>query len=309
MKARRLGTTPLSVSVLGLGCNNFGARLDFAGTRLVVHAALDAGITFFDTADAYGDGESERFLGRLLADRRSDVVIATKFGWGAGPDDGAALGAPEAVRAAVASSLERLQTDYIDLYYYHRPDGITPIAQTLGALHELMTEGVIRYAGCSNFSADGLVAAEAAAAEAGTGFAALQNEYNLLNRAADDELLPLCGAYGIAFIPYRPLAQGLLTGKYRQGAPPPEGARLQSRPGVIGDGDLERVERLDRFARERGQTLLELAIAGLASQPQIASVIAGAMTEEQVAANVAATAWELTDADLAELRSLTAPRH
>jgi aryl-alcohol dehydrogenase-like predicted oxidoreductase len=304
MDARRLGTTSLSVSVLGLGCNNFGARLDFAGTRAVVHAALDAGITFFDTADAYGDGESERFLGRLLAGRREDVVIATKFGWGAGPEDTAALGAPDAVRAAVASSLARLQTDYIDLYYYHRPDGVTPIAETLGTLYELVTDGVIRCAGCSNFTADGLVEAQAAAPAAGTGFAALQNEYNLLNRSAGDELLPLCADYGIAFIPYRPLAQGLLTGKYRQGGPLPEGARLQSRPAAIGEEDLERVERLDEFARERGHTLLELAIAGLASQRPIASVIAGAMTEEQVTANVAAASWELTDDELDELRSV-----
>jgi aryl-alcohol dehydrogenase-like predicted oxidoreductase len=304
MNARRLGTTSLSVSVVGLGCNNFGARLDFAGTRAVVHAALEAGITFFDTADAYGDGESERFLGRLLAGRREDVVLATKFGWGAGPGDTSALGAPDAVRAAVAASLTRLRTDYIDLYYYHRPDGVTPIGETLETLHELMTDGLIRHAGCSNFTVDGLVAAQAAAPAAGTGFAALQNEYNLLNRAAGDELLPLCADYGVGFIPYRPLAQGLLSGKYREGGPLPEGARLQSRPEAIGDGDLERVERLDRFARERGHTLLELAIAGLASERPIASVIAGAMTEEQVAANVAAASWELTEEDLDALRSL-----
>jgi aryl-alcohol dehydrogenase-like predicted oxidoreductase len=305
VEKRRLGGSDVEVSRVGLGCNNFGGRLDLERTRAVVEAALDAEITFFDTADTYGErGRSERFLGEILEGRRDRVVLATKFGWdvGLGGDD--LRGSRSYLRRAIDASLERLRTDHVDLYYYHRPDGVTPLAETLEAMHELVDEGKTRAIGCSNLSAAQLREADAFARSAGKPqIAALQNRYSLLERAAEAEILPLCREYGIGFVPYSPLASGLLTGKYRRGEPPPAGSRLENRPEARAHERLERIEALEAFATEHGHTLLELAIGGLASQPGVASVIAGATTPEQVHVNAAAS-WELTAVELAALAEL-----
>jgi aryl-alcohol dehydrogenase-like predicted oxidoreductase len=293
MRLHELGQSGLRVSRVGLGCNNFGRRLDLEGTRAVVEAALVEGINFLDTADIYGGGQSERFLGETLQGRREQVALATKFGMA---DDGS--GSRDYIRRAIAASLERLATDYVDLYYYHRPDGVTPIAETIAALAELVDEGAVRAIGVSNFSVEQLDEA----VQAGP-VAALQNRYNLLQRDAERSVVPRCAELGVAFIPYFPLASGLLTGKYRRGQPPPPGSRLESRREALSDEAFDRVERLDEFASARGMTLLELAIAGLASQPAVASVIAGATTPEQVRQNAAAAEWELSEEELAELLS------
>jgi aryl-alcohol dehydrogenase-like predicted oxidoreductase len=294
VRLQELGKSGLRVSRVGLGCNNFGRRLDLEGTRAVVETALAEGITFFDTADIYGGGASERFLGEVLKGRRDQVVLATKFGMG---EDG--RGSRDYVRRAIAASLERLATDYVDLYYYHQPDGETPVAETIGAMLELVDERTVRAIGVSNFSVEQLDEA----VEAGP-VAALQNRYNLLERAADEDVLPRCRELGVSFIPYFPLASGLLTGKYRRGQPPPPGSRLESRRDALSNEAFDRVERLEEFASAHGRTLLELAIAGLASQPVVASVIAGATTPEQVRENAAAADWELSEAELGELSRL-----
>jgi aryl-alcohol dehydrogenase-like predicted oxidoreductase len=300
MRAVPLGTSGLLVSRIGLGCNSFGGRLDLEATRPVVEAALDAGITHFDTADIYGhDGGSERCLGRILGKRRDRVVLATKFGGGPDPAGRIARGSRAYVRRAVEGSLERLRTDYIDLYYYHRPDGVTPIAETLGALAELVREGKVRHAGCSNLS----VALLRLALAGPVALTAAQNQYSLLSRSAEEELIPLCREHGLGFVPWAPLARGALTGKYRRGEPPPDGARLRGRKLPDG-GVFDRLERLERFAAGRGRTLLELAIAAVASRPGVSSVIAGATSPEQVRANVAAGEWEPSQADLDELAAL-----
>jgi aryl-alcohol dehydrogenase-like predicted oxidoreductase len=300
-----LGDSDLLVSRVGLGCNNFGGRIDLERTREVVDAALDAGITCFDTADIYGNrGGSERFLGELLQGRRERVVLATKFGNDMGGLNGEGPGgSPAYVRRAIRASLDRLQTDHVDLYYYHRPDGVTPVGETLSAMQELVEEGLVRAIGCSNFSAAQLAEADELARASGRpGFVAVQNEYSLLERDAADDVLPLARELGIAFIPYFPLASGLLTGKYRRGEPRPKGTRLEGRE--IDDATFDRIEALEAFARERGRSLLELAIAALASQPGIPSVIAGATSAEQVRANAAAADWELSPDDLAALARL-----
>jgi aryl-alcohol dehydrogenase-like predicted oxidoreductase len=295
-----LGGSDLRVSRVGLGCNNFGGRIDVEATRAVVDAALDAGVTFFDTADAYGnDGGSERFLGEILEGRRDRVVLATKFGWGS--ESG--IGSAESVRRAIDGSLQRLRTDHVDLYYLHKPDPETPIDETLGALDELVSAGKVGAVGCSNFSAEQLAEADRAAREHGTArFTVLQNHYSLLERGDDEDVLPLCRELDIAYIPYFPLASGLLTGKYQRGEPAPEGTRLHGRE--IDDARLARVEELRRFADERGHGLLDLAISALASTPGIASVIAGATKPEQVRANAAAGEWHLDAADLDALAEL-----
>jgi aryl-alcohol dehydrogenase-like predicted oxidoreductase len=295
-----LGGSGLRVSRVGLGCNNFGSRIDFAQTSAVVEAALDAGITFFDTADVYGGGGgSERMLGEILGARRERVVLATKFGWG--PDRG--FGSPAHVRDAIVGSLERLQTDYVDLYYLHKPDPDTPIAETLTALDGLVRAGTVRAIGCSNFSADQLAEAERVARKLGTArFTVLQNEYNLLRRDDDAEVLPLCRELGVAYVPYFPLASGLLTGKYRPGEPAPEGTRLAGRE--IDVERLRRVEVLARFASDNGHPLLDLAVSALASTPGIASVVAGATRPEQVRANAAAGRWHVSDDVLRALADL-----
>ena len=295
-----LGGSGLRVSRVGLGCNNFGGRIDFDATRAVVEAALEAGITFFDTAAVYGGGGgSERFLGEILEGRRDRVVLATKFGWE--PDRG--LGARDHVLSAIDASLERLRTDCVDLYYLHKPDPETPIAETLGALDELVSSGKVRAIGCSNFSAEQLAEADRVAREQGTArFTVLQNHYSLLERGDDEDVLPLCRELGIAYIPYFPLASGLLTGKYQRGEPAPEGTRLHGRE--IDDARLTRVEALKRFADERGHGLLDLAISALVSTPGIGSVIAGATKPEQVRANAAAASWHLGADDLELLATL-----
>jgi aryl-alcohol dehydrogenase-like predicted oxidoreductase len=292
-----LGESGLHVSRVGLGCNNFGGRIGADETRAVVEAALDAGITFFDTAAVYGnEGGSERLLGEILDRRRERVVLATKFAWKA--DDGG--GSAENVRRSIAGSLERLRTDYVDLYYLHRPDATTPIGETLGALHELVQAGTVRAIGCSNFSAEQLSEADRVAREQGTTrFTVLQNHYNLLRRDDERDVLLLCRELGVAYVPYFPLASGLLTGKYRRGEPAPEGTRLEGRE--IDDEQFNRIEALTRFAEERNHTLLELAVAALASTPGFGSVITGATKPEQVRANAAAAEWRLDEDDMHEL--------
>jgi aryl-alcohol dehydrogenase-like predicted oxidoreductase len=299
MELVELGSSRLRVSRVGLGCNNFGQRLDLERTRAVVDAGLEVGVTFLDTAEIYGGGGgSERFLGEILEGRRDRVVLATKFGWGSEPGRGGA----ENVRRAIEGSLERLRTDHVDLYYLHRPDPGTPIVETLHALDELVRAGKTRAIGCSNFSAEQLREADRVAREHGlTRFTVVQNEYSLLERGDDEEVLPLCRELGIAYVPYFPLASGLLTGKYRRGEPAPEGTRLAGRS--IAEDRLARVEAFARFAEERGRTLLELAISALASTPGMGSVIAGATEPEQVRANAAAAGWRLTPGELRELAS------
>jgi aryl-alcohol dehydrogenase-like predicted oxidoreductase len=300
METRRIGS--LTVSVAGLGCNNFGMGLDYRSSEAVVRAALDAGITFFDTADIYGSTKSEEFLGRAVAGRRQAVVLATKFGL---PLDDRRKGAsPAYVRQAVEDSLRRLATDRIDLYQLHQPDPATPIADTLGALDDLVRAGKIREIGCSNFSAAQLTEAEAAVAQGARRFVSVQNEYSLLHREPEREVLAACERLGVAFLPFFPLASGLLTGKYSRGVPAPAGTRLShawAATRFLTDDRLERVEALRRFAESRGHSVLELAVSWLLRRPVVASVIAGATSPEQVRANVQAISWRLTDRDLAEI--------
>jgi aryl-alcohol dehydrogenase-like predicted oxidoreductase len=303
VRRRRIGSSGLEVSVVGLGCNNFGGRTDEAASRAVIDAALDAGIDFLDTADVYGKGGgSEEIIGRALAGRRDRVVLATKFGHDLG-DGETARGARPYIRKALEASLRRLQTDWIDLYQYHRPDGVTPVEETLAALDELVQEGTVRAIGSSNFTAAMVEEAHAVAAERGlTPFVSEQSQYSWLAREAEADLLPVCERLAIGFIPYFPLASGLLTGKYRRGEPPPEGTRLHGRE--LDEERLVRVERLEELARDLGVSLLEVAIGGLAAQPAVASVIAGATKPDQVRANAAAGNWEPSASELAALRSL-----
>jgi aryl-alcohol dehydrogenase-like predicted oxidoreductase len=299
MEIRRIGS--LEVSAIGLGCNNFGGRIDEAATAKVVGAALDAGINFFDTADVYGGTKSEEFIGRALGGRRDEVIIATKFGIKL--DDQRPGGAgPEYIRQAVEDSLIRLGTDRIDLYQLHRPDPDVPIAETLAALDALVRAGKVREIGCSNFSADQLREAELAAGS-GARFVSVQNEYSLLRRAPESGVLAECERQGVAFLPYFPLASGLLTGKYRQGQPPPEGTRLAGTRAAsqLTEESMGKVEALIAFAEARGHTILELACSWLLTRPTVASVIAGATRPEQVNANVAAANWQLSAADLSEI--------
>jgi aryl-alcohol dehydrogenase-like predicted oxidoreductase len=303
MRLWRLGTSGLAVSVVGLGCNNFGTRLDLDGTRAVVDAALDAGITLFDTADTYG--QSEEFLGEILEGRREQVIIATKFGMdlrGAlGPDWGA-RGSRRYIRRAVERSLRRLRTDWIDLYQMHAPDPATPIGETLAALTELVQEGKVRYIGSSNFSAWQLADADWTAQTSGNEkFISAQNNYSWLKRDVEVELMPACQRFGVGILPFFPLASGLLTGKYRAGEPAPEGTRLHGREGATSGRRMETVEKLESWAAEHGISLLDVAIGGLAARPAVASVIAGATKPEQVRANVAAGAWTPSPEELASL--------
>ena len=298
METRKVGS--LHVSVVGLGCNNFGRRLDAAQTAAVVDAALDAGINFFDTADVYGGGQSEEFIGRALGSRRNAVVIATKFG---NRMEGQGSGASAAyVREACEASLRRLGTDYIDLYQLHRPDPQVSIAETLGALDELVRAGKVREIGCSNFSAEQIREAEAAHAN-GARFVSVQNEYSLLKRDVERDVLPECERAGLTFLPYFPLASGLLTGKYRRGEPAPSGSRLAGggRANQLSDQNLAIVEELIRFAEAHGHTILELAFSWLLARPVVASVIAGATKPEQVHANTGAAQWRLTADELGEI--------
>jgi aryl-alcohol dehydrogenase-like predicted oxidoreductase len=299
MRHNELGRSGLTVSAVGLGCNNFGRRLDARGTRAVIDAALDAGITHLDTADIYGGGgASERLIGEILGDRRERVVLATKFGMDAGWDGGVPRGSRDYVRRSVEGSLERLRTDVIDLFYYHEPDGVTPLSETIGALGELVDDGTIRTFGVSNVDAEQL---REAAALGGDPLAAVQNEYNLLERGAEAEMLPLADELGVGFVPYFPLASGLLTGKFRRGEAPPANTRMARRSDRLTAPVFDRIEALEAFAERRDHSLLELAFAGLAAQPGVASVIAGAMTPEQVRRNVDAAEWQLGADDRAAL--------
>lgn len=300
MDKRGIGS--LEVSVVGLGCNNFGWRLDAAGTKKVVDAALDADINFFDTADIYGTGQSEEYLGRALGRRRSEVVLATKFGMKM--DDQRKGAKPAYVRQALEDSLARLGTDHVDLYQLHTPDPEVPIADTLGALDELVKAGKVREIGCSNFSADQLREAEAAVGPGAARFVSVQNEYSLFQREPERGVLAECERQGLAFIPFFPLASGILSGKYRKGRPRPEGTRIK--PGsrfekLLTDENLDRIEQLVAFAESRGHTLLDLAFSWLLAHPVVASVIAGAMSPEQVRGNAKAAGWRLTAEELAEI--------
>ena len=302
MEYRRLGS--LNVSLVGIGCNNFGWRTDAAGTAAVVDAALDAGINFFDTADCYGAGQSEEFLGAALKNRRNKAIIATKFGVKMG--EGKEGARPEYVREALDASLQRLQADTIDLYQIHLPDPKTPIAETMQALNDAVKAGKVREIGCSNFSVEQMRAAKATRGP--QHFASLQNEYSLFHRDPETDVLPECARTGVGFLPYFPLANGLLTGKYREGEPFPDSSRAKDAfgPRVFTTANLERAEALTAFAKTRRRSLLELAFSWLAARPQICSVIAGAKTPEQVRANSAAASWKLTAADLAELDKIMA---
>jgi aryl-alcohol dehydrogenase-like predicted oxidoreductase len=293
------------VSVVGLGCNNFGGRVDLDGTRAVVDAALEQGVTLLDTADIYGNkGGSESFLGEVLEGRRDRVVLATKFGGDMG-DGEERRGSRDYIRKAVDGSLARLRTDYIDLYQYHTPDRGTPFEETFGALDELVREGKVRHIGHSNLNAAEVEEVDALAREHGwTRPVSAQNQYSLLRRDAEDELLPTCARLGLGVLPYFPLASGLLTGKYRRGQPAPEGTRLAGRDEVFTDETFDRLEALDAFASERGIALLDVAIGGLLAQPAVDSVIAGATKPEQARSNVAAAGWEPTPEDLAALNAI-----
>jgi aryl-alcohol dehydrogenase-like predicted oxidoreductase len=308
METRRIGS--LEVSVVGLGCNNFGWRIDEAATRRVVDAALDAGVTFFDTADIYGGTKSETFLGRALGARRARAIVASKFGMEVAPGKKGAR--PEYVRQAAEDSLRRLGTDYLDLYQLHQPDPSVPIAETLGALDDLVQAGKVREIGCSNFSAEQLREAERVSREGGRArFVSVQNEYSLLHREPEAEVLPACAALGIGFLPYFPLASGLLTGKYRVDAAAPEGARLSSGGGLsarfgrfMTPEGFAQLDRLAAVASRRGGTLLDLAFAWLLSRPAVSSVIAGATSESQVRANAATAGFRLAPDDLAEVDAI-----
>lgn len=302
MITRRIGG--LRVSVIGLGCNNFGRRLDAAATAKVVNAAVDAGINFFDTADTYGETKSEEFLGRALGKKRDDVVIASKFG--SKIDDRRQGARPEYVLKAAEDSLRRLGTDYIDLYQIHRPDDTVPIADTLGALDELVKAGKVREIGCSNFSVSQLVEADHATETGAARFVSVQNEYSLFQRQPEEDVLRECAALGLAFLPYFPLANGLLTGKYRLGKTVPAGSRLGSgwNDKLLTDDNLGKVEQLIAFAANHGHELLELAFSWLLSRPMVSSVIAGATTPEQVRANAKAGDWDLSEAQLEEVNRI-----
>jgi aryl-alcohol dehydrogenase-like predicted oxidoreductase len=298
---RPLGHLGPEVSLVGLGCNNFGRRIELDATRAVVDAALAEGVTFFDTADIYGSGRSEELLGEVLAGRREQVVLATKFGMDMGDGKGP-RGSREYIRQAVRESLRRLRTDVIDVYWYHQPDGETPIAETLETLHELVRAGTVRAIGASNFSAAQLEEAEAVARERElTPFTAVQNEYSLLVREAEEDVLPACERLGLGFVPYFPLASGLLTGKYRRGESGPAGSRLSGRDQIASDAQFDLLERLERYASLRDLSLIEVAIGALLARSAVSSVIAGATKPEQVRANAAAARWHPTDRDLAEL--------
>jgi len=313
MRYRPVGDSGLMVSVAGLGCNNFGRRLDLGATRAVVDAAIEAGITLLDTADIYGNGGgSEELLGQVLAGRRDQVVLASKFGFqdfdmGYGTAAGA-KGGRAYIRRAAERSLRRLRTDYLDLYQIHTPDPVTPVAETLAALAELVAEGKVRYLGNSNFTGWQIAdATHVARAAGGVPFVSAQNHWSLLERGAESEVVPAARHFGLGVLPYYPLANGLLTGKVRKGQPAAAGTRLASQPGYVTEAKLDRVEALISWAGQRGRTVLEVAIGALAAQPGCASVIAGATSPEQVKANAAAADWIPSPAELAELDQLVPP--
>ena len=299
LETRKIGS--LDVSVVGLGCNNFGRRLDAGATERVVGAALDAGVNFFDTADIYGGTDSEVFLGRALRGRRDSAVVATKFGMKVSEDKKGAK--PAYIRQAVEDSLRRLGVETIDLYQLHEPDPTVPIADTLATLDDLVKAGKVREIGCSNFSVEQLREAKTAA---GTGarFVSVQNHYSLLHREPEKGVLAECEREGLAFLPFFPLASGMLTGKYRKGQPVPEGTRIDDGSDWLTEKNLDTVERLITFAQSHGRTILDLAFAWLLAQPVVASVIAGATSEAQVRTNAAAADWKLSATDVAAVNDL-----
>jgi aryl-alcohol dehydrogenase-like predicted oxidoreductase len=306
LPTRLLGDDGPEVSVIGLGCNNFGRRVDLDGTRAVVDAALEAGITFFDTSNTYGSphGRSEEFLGEVLQGRRDRVVLATKFGMDMGDGLGP-RGSRDYILQAVEASLRRLRTEVIDYYWYHQPDGVTPIAETLEALDGLVRAGTVRAIGASNFSAAQIEEADAVARKRGFArFTSIQNQYSLLDRDPEREVLPTCERLGLGFVPFFPLASGLLTGKYRRGEAAPAGTRLADRAQVATDAQFDVVEAVARFAADRGISMTDVAIGALLARTPVSTVIAGATKPEQVLVNVAAARWAPTDSDLTELEEL-----
>ena len=313
IEKRKVGQSALEVSAIGLGCNNFGLRVDLEQTRAVVDHALALGVTLFDTADRYGNppGTSETYLGQVLGERRKSIVLASKFG---NPMDasGQMQGASRRyIKIAVEASLRRLKTDWIDLYQMHRPDPTTPIEETLRALEDLVRQGHVRYVGCSTLSAPEVVAAQVTAARFGlASFVSCQERYSLLEREVERDMMPAIAAHNLGLIPFSPLANGLLTGKYRRGRPLPQGARLSATPGLaeryLTERNWQTIERLAAFCEARGRTLLELAFGWLLQRPAVASVIAGATTPEQAAANVRAASWSLSREDMDEIDRLTA---
>ena len=311
MQHRTLGTSSLKVSIVGLGANNFGGRMDLAATRAVVHKALDLGVSLIDTADAYGgNSASENCLGEVLGARRKDVVLATKFGLDIADAHKVAGASRAYIMQAVEASLKRLRTDWIDLYQQHYPDSATPTEETLRALDDLVRQGKVRAIGCSNFNAAQIKAADEAAQQHGlTPFICSQEQYSLLHRAIEREFIPALEARGMGLLPYFPLASGLLTGKYKRDAPLPKGSRLSYSPRhqdrFLNDANWRKVEALDAFAQQRGRALLQLAFAWLLAKPLIGSVIAGASTPAQVEDNVKAVGWTLTADDLAEIDRIT----
>jgi aryl-alcohol dehydrogenase-like predicted oxidoreductase len=311
MKLRNLGKSGLRVSLVGLGCNNFGMKLDVEGTRRVVHKALDVGITLFDTADIYGNaGGSETCLGQVLGDRRKDIVLATKFANPMGAGEMSKGASRHYIVSAVEASLKRLQTDWIDLYQQHVPDPLTPIDETLRALEDLVRSGKVRYVGCSNFKPWQVVEAQWTARDIGTsGFVSVQDEYSLLVRDLEKEMQPAAEAYGLGILPYFPLACGLLTGKYKRNQAQPENGRLtlvkRLADRYLTDANWATAEKLGEFCETRGHSMVELAFSWLASRAQVSSVIAGATTPEQVEQNAAAVDWALSAEDLVEIDRIT----
>ncbi len=309
MELRKLGNSALEVSVVGLGGNNFGGRLDLAATRRVVHKALDLGVTLIDTAESYNSGASEDLLGQVLGERRKQVVLATKFGWATDGSRSLAGASRGTVMQSVEGSLRRLRTDRIDLYQLHRPDPATPIEETLRALDDLARQGKVRHVGCSNLTGAQVVEAQRTAQRHGLAhFISAQDQYSLLARGIERELMPAIAAHGIGLIPYFPLASGLLSGKFKRGAPLPPNTRMSHRrysDRFVNDRNWRLVEQLEAFARGRGHTLLELAFGWLLGKPPVATVIAGASTPEQIEQNVRAAGWKLSVEELAEVDRIT----
>jgi aryl-alcohol dehydrogenase-like predicted oxidoreductase len=310
MEYRHLGRSGLEVSVVGLGTNNFGGRIDMAATQVVVDQSIEEGINLFDTADVYGgQGASEEFLGKALGNRRQDVVVATKFASPMGEGPMKAGGSRHWIMNAVEDSLRRLGTDYIDLYQVHRPDADTPLDETIRALDDLVTSGKVRYLGNSNFASWQIAESHHLAKNNGWApFISAQPQYSLLDRSIEAEIVPACNEYGLGVLPFFPLASGLLTGKYKRGSDAPEGTRLAAGPmadRMLTDRNFDKVEALEEFAQGRGHTLLELAFSWLASQSHVSSVIAGATKPEQVTANAAAASWRLDEEEMAEVNQIT----
>ena len=309
MEKRKIGgENGIDITLVGLGCNAFGRRIDQDATTNVVNGALDSGVTFFDTAEGYGNGLSEEYIGNALKGRRHQVTLATKVGYNMLHIEGKGRGSRENIRIAIELSLQKLQTDYVDLYQIHRPDLTTPIAETLGAFNDLSIEGKIRFYGCSNFSGSQLIEATKVAHEAGyQGFVTAQNKWSVLQREIEDELVPACVENNVGILPYYPLEMGLLTGKYRRGQEAPERSRL-SGDARLGSADYDKLVALEEFSISRGYNLLTLAISWLASRKETVSVIAGATQYDQLSQNAAAASWKMTEEEQVEIDQIVNPR-